>query len=214
MPNKNGTANGFLSYLPMHATDTVSRKLWVTNLKQSNQLQGPKYTSRLTRHFYPRSYGPGPMMVTGRAESQEDYQDLAVFIRQHHETVMTGEITPIYTDTHFIGGYRHLLQLVIPAEGIWLQGWVDRFTLSKYGNFDPAPTYTFSFFIAHDPRSVAVENSFVIRKWFTPDPNDLGAGAPVQASNSKKQTTPSRTRNNKTPIPSPNTRLNKPGRPN
>lgn len=139
--------------------------LWIMSLKQNNQLEGPRAQSRLTRHFYPRSYGPGELIVSGRAASQKNLQDLAIFIRGHQSSIVNGGVQ---ID-------KKMMTLVIPTEGIFLQGFIPRFNLIKRGVFAPIPEYTFNFVITYDPNhtSQSLVISHIVKKWFTGSPSDI-----------------------------------------
>ena len=170
--SKNG-ANGFLSYLPVNSNQVLSQPLWVTKIGQDNQLQGVTHQSPTTRHFYPRSYAPGVISITAQAASQVEYQTIAVFIRAHQEMMITGGIVQIYTSASQVSGYQHLLQLIIPEEGMYLQGWINQFALIKKGVFDPAPIFQFGYNIARDYHSTNVEISHALRQWFTASNTDI-----------------------------------------
>lgn len=168
------THNALISYYPIIAnTNNTSetKYLWITKIAQTNELSGPTYNSKNTRHFYPRSYGPGDYQITGVAQSQEDYQLISRFIRKHQEQMVSG-VKQIYVDQATIGSYKYLMNLIIPSENIFVQGWINSFTINKKGVFDPAPEYTFPFTIGWDSHSTNIDSSFSIEKWYSPNRTD------------------------------------------
>lgn len=144
-------------YVPFPSVPTPTaelpraKPLWVTKIKQINKLEGKYGQSLLTRHFYPRSFGYGNLQITGIAGSsldptsnemidgQQTYQNLAQFIREHQTTLVS--------QLDLFNNY--LMNLQIFAEGIYVRGFVDKFTLTKRGVFEPAPEYNFEFIIVH-----------------------------------------------------------------
>lgn len=148
------------------------KRLWVMQLEQAHQLQGNSAQSRFTRHFYPRSYAPGAMQVTGRCRTEKEYQELARFIRTHQRRLITSPYN-FARLAHNAKGYQLLMKLGIPDEGVSLRGWIPNFNLSKRGVFNPAPEFTFQFDIAFDPHSTPIEVSHALRKWYGPGRGDI-----------------------------------------
>lgn len=171
MPLTTKNQTGSLRYqkiLPNGVIITPSISLWITHLQQDNQLVGPTAQSRNTRHFYPRSYGPGDLIIQGIAPDQHSYQELAAFIRGHQEYLLTNLKPTISSgNDKYISKYQGLLNLNIPSEQIYYFGWVGTFMLQKRGVFEPAPKWDFNFIIARDENSENVAISHAIKKQFT-----------------------------------------------
>jgi len=126
-----------------------SQDLWIEKLTQDNGIEGQSYQSRFTRHFYPRYYSPGNLSVSCITNSQEKYQEMAMFIRSHHK-FMANLPTSTYANAFDNGMSPFLMTLSIPNEGILMQGIVDSFNLNKKGVFDPAPKFNLNFIILYD----------------------------------------------------------------
>lgn len=144
--------NGYLEY---EVDGTRFRHLlYIDSITQPQALTGTSVQSRMTRRFYPRSHMPGDITVTGRCLSQTEYQKLGLFIRKHQRAMIN---TPPGIVFHKLNttnpGYRRLMKLYVYREGVLVRGFIERFTISKRGVFDPAPQFTFSFKVIYDPNS-------------------------------------------------------------
>jgi len=150
-------SNSYLQFTrrtPRGHSHTYTFQLWITKISQDNMLSGITAQSATTRHFYPRSYGPGDYQVVGIMPSQELYQELAVWIRLHQEYVINSfAINTTKLETRSVIDSSGLLTLKIPSEQINVVGWISYFSLIKTGVFAPAPEYEFSFTIARDQDS-------------------------------------------------------------
>ena len=144
------------------------QELFVMDLEQTHELSGTTAQSRLYRQFYPRAYAPGDMKVSGRCRSQEEYQQLGLFIREHQRRLLDSPANVMFNRADLTNpGYQRLLRLSVPSEGIILRGYVQRFTISKRGVHDPAPEYSFDFVVVFDPHAIDIEASSVIQQYFT-----------------------------------------------
>jgi hypothetical protein len=170
-PNKQNGKWGRISYFDgaRHSYD-----LWVTAVEQTFTLSGTASQSRQTKHFYPHGLGLGPMHVSVVCPSQEDYQATARFIRRHQEVLInipdSERFTPL---AHNIPS--RLLTLSIPSEGIQNLGFIEAFTLTKKGVFDPAPKYTFDFQTIVDPHTSNFFISHALVKWSESNLANTGA---------------------------------------
>lgn len=164
MAKKNPT--GILSYNLGAGNASNTFDLWIDSITQSNSLSGNSSQSRLTKHFYPHAHMPGDYVLEGTASSQKDYQNLAIYIRNHQVAMMNQPVDESFTRVAG-AGFRRLLTLSVPSEGLWIRGFVPRFTLTKRGVFEPAPKFTFNFFVVFDSHSTDIRLSSEIRKYFT-----------------------------------------------
>lgn len=161
--------NALLSYEVEGIKQT--HKLWVMKVSQDNRLSGAKHQSRIKAHFYPRAHAPGNMMLSGRCHSQEDYQQLAKFIRIHHRHIINAPDTEMFHRfDNGNPGYLRLLRLSIPSENIYIRGWVDTFMIQKKGVFEPAPEFQLSFFIVFDHLAQNFAISHRIRQYYDNEP--------------------------------------------
>jgi hypothetical protein len=144
-----------------------SRGLWVMEISQGHELSGSAYQSRTKRHFYPRSYAPGDIVVKGRCSSQEQLQTLSLFIRMHQRAIMAMPRNQRFARINTSSpGYQRLLRLSIPSERLLVRGWVSNFSIIKKGVFDPAPEYTFNFFVVFDNTAQNIALSHRIRRFY------------------------------------------------
>lgn len=166
---KEDASNAVLSS-PLNNRVNLSKKLfkqdlWITRISQPNQLSGQSYQSRFTKHFYPRYYSPGNLSVECITNSQQNYQEVATFIRGHHK-FMANLPTSTYAQSFQANISPFLMTLSIPNEGILLQGIVPSFNLNKKGVFDPAPAFNFDFIILYDSsRSSDAYVSSAVKTW-------------------------------------------------
>ncbi len=95
--------------------------------------------------------------------------------------MINSPVTDRFARTTAVGnttnGYRRLLQLHIPSEGILCRGWVASFSLQNKGFQEPAPTYSFNFFIAFDQMAENIGISHQIKKVYTQDDNVFASKA-------------------------------------
>jgi hypothetical protein len=140
-------------------------------VSQQHQLSGAKHQSRLKAHFYPRAHMPGNLMVTGRCESQEDYQRLARFIRRHQRAMISAPPEELLHrfDTGN-DGYLRLLRFSLPSENIFIRGWIDKFAINKRGVFEPVPEYQLSIFVVFDHLAQNFPISHRIRQYYDNEP--------------------------------------------
>lgn len=135
--------------------NTNTFAMWVMQYTQAHQLAGQEYQSKLFKHFYPRSYSPGDMMVTGRVPYQNDYDNLAEFIRSHQITMMGQPGLSNIADGNS-SSTLSLMILGIPSEGIEVSGIVKQFQAGAK-RFNVAPEFQFNFFIVQDRHSTLTE---------------------------------------------------------
>jgi hypothetical protein len=65
-------------------------------------------------------------------------------------------------------GNRMLMWLTIPSEYISVKGWIPVFQRINRGVFEPAPEYTFDFYVAFDRLSADPLISHAIREFYSP----------------------------------------------
>jgi len=175
MANSNAPTNASLSFVANNpGTKDVSYiiPLWVMKLSQSHSLSGSSHQSKHAKFFYPRAYAPGNMSVSGRLRDEREWQSLAFFIRNHQR-----ELANIPFDQRFSringknDGYKRLMKLSVPSEGIALRGWIDTFKIAKKGYKNVAPEYSFDFFVVFDNTATNIGISSRVQKYY-----DLGLG--------------------------------------
>lgn len=141
---------GELSYLD----DSIvqSHPIYIVSISQPQSLSGSTAQSANYRHFYPRSHLPGDIEVQGFCKSQDEYQQLALFIRQHQRALLN---TPNDVRYQFPNSQdsQRLLLLDVPTEQTHWRGFVKTFGMVKKGVFVPAPTYTFNLVVVFDSTS-------------------------------------------------------------
>lgn len=149
--------------------------LWVMGLNQTHALGGSSAQSKWFKHFYTKSYSPGVMNVTGRVRTQHRYDQLAEFIRAHHEVLLSGES---FSNTSE-GIQIPLMKLSIPSENLYMDGWIENFQ-GGAKKFNPAPEFSFDFFIIRDNHSANYEMipASVIRSWW--EGHSIYAGHEIQ----------------------------------
>lgn len=94
---------------------------------------------------------------------------------------MTDRFARLYTGN--TAGFRRLLQLSIPTEGILVRGWAENFSVVNKGFADPAPKYNFDFFVVFDQMSEDIGISHTIKGVYNEDDN-------VYADRKRKVTRP------------------------
>lgn len=58
--------------------------LWISEVAADFSLTGQVGQSRMTRTFFPRSFNTVTLTITGNVASTQEYNRLALFIREHH----------------------------------------------------------------------------------------------------------------------------------
>lgn len=121
--------------------------------------------------MYPRSYAPGEIQINGICQSHTRYHELSLFIRQHQIAIVDSPVTDRFARVNSgnTTGFRRLLQLSIPSEGILQRGWIDEFRVVNKGVFDPAPEYQFSFFVVFDQLGLDMGISHQIKAAYDSD---------------------------------------------
>jgi hypothetical protein len=152
----------------LHYEGTEPHPLWVMEYSGSGGMAGTTYQSKTYRHWYPLSYQLSALHVIGRVQTQQDYADLAEYIRGHQ--IFIGRSVGLLTDSK-------LLKLTLPSEGLLLTGVIKSFTAGRQ-RFNPAPPWEFDFEIYRDPlqdRRGALVTSTVNVGWLGED----GGGGPT-----------------------------------
>lgn len=161
--------------------------MWVTDFSQPHQLNGNYAQSKNYQHFYPSNYAPGSITVNGRVPTQNDYNNLAAFIRGHHEELMKlpGQ-TSLETSSEL-----PLITLFVANEGLIAQGMIQQFQ-GGAKRFNQAPPFTFDFFVVEDSQDIAtklVPSSVIRNTWsgnFIDEGNALVTGS-IDSSTSSLQ---------------------------
>jgi hypothetical protein len=110
---------------------------------------------------------PGDITVRGRCESQRHYQQLGQFIRKHQREMVNMPPDERFSRINTINpGYHRLLRLSIPHEPLYVRGWIDNFAITKRGVHDPAPEYSFNFFVVFDQSARDIGISHRIQKYY------------------------------------------------
>jgi hypothetical protein len=123
--------------------------------------------------------------VKGRCPNHTEYQELSLFIRTHQWAMINSPATDRFSRLQAQGqttnGYRRLLQLSIPSEGVLCRGWIDKFSLTNKGTQVVAPEFSFTFFVAFDQMAENIGISHQIKKVYDSDDNVFAsrAKAPV-----------------------------------
>jgi len=158
---------GSLSYAAAaagHTPPTSTHNIIITSIEQGLQLDGSTAQSRRMRQFYPRSHVPGDLVVNGICRSQEEYQQLAYFIR-HNQWAILGTPGGNFQRIHSVSTNR-LLLLDVPTENNQWRGFIKTFGMTKKGVHDPAPTYTFNFVVVFDDLAQNLGISSRIKKYY------------------------------------------------
>lgn len=138
------------------STSLQQHPIMITSFSQSQELDGETKQSRTGRFFYPRSHMPGDIAIEGICSSQDEYQELALFVRKHQRLMLTVKrISQLQDDD-----VAKLLTLDIPTEQVRVRGFIKQFGMVKKGVFVPAPTYTFNFLVVLDntARNIGISN--------------------------------------------------------
>lgn len=145
--------------------------LWVMEYSQEHSLGGSSSQSRWFKHFYPRSYSPGAITVTGRVRTQQRYDQVSEFIRDHQQVM-------IQRAGYSNSGTKNqlpLMRLSIPFENLYVEGWVNSFAAGAK-RFNPAPEFTLDFVVVKDNHSMNSEMrpASVLRSWWNGSIIDVG----------------------------------------
>lgn len=141
--------------------------LYVEKLSQSHTLSGSSSQGRYSKHFYARSYAPGDMELKVRCRSQDDYQNLALFVREHQRTLVA-QPGKFEVTSSASAGFKRLLRLSVPSENIFYHGWIKTITISKKGVFEQAPECTLTYTVAFDNGfTEKTKQSLQIKSWTT-----------------------------------------------
>ena len=142
---KNGvfeTSSGRINLNTKRNTTIQSRfDLWVTEVDYGFAATGQKAVSKYYSRHYPKSFHLTPVTVNGICHNEDEYDDLANFIRE-------GQIALSYEP-------KNVFRLFIPAARIDCLGSIDAFKagfISNNTGVPVAPTFTFDFVIFKDLR--------------------------------------------------------------
>lgn len=178
--------NGHLLYTADGVTKSFD--FYIEKFSQPLSLTGSQAQTRLSRQFYPRGFSPGNGQITARATSQDSYQRFSKFVRDHHVVMINTPSKMAFTRTDTASpGYNRLMRLVIDGEGILWRGWIPSFTLTKKGVMEPAPQFSFEFFMVFDTHAnnIYVSNQ-IVKLWW-----QQKVTPPVQVSGGKVEAMPS-----------------------
>jgi hypothetical protein len=150
-------------------------RLWIDEYIQVHTLAGTSSQSKLFSHFYPRSYSPGAISFKGKVPSQTDYNNLATYIRNHHELLMRSPGMSNLGTTQL-----PLMSMKIPSEGVTVVGVIERFTAGAK-RFAVAPPFEFDFTVINDAHSknTNIHPGFSKRAMWTGDFIDEGKSTPA-----------------------------------
>ena len=165
--------NAYLQYRLANGRSTY--RMWVMDIQQTHNLAGMSAQSKMFQHFYPKSYSPGAIDVTGRVRTQEDYDSLADYIRKHQLLLVSGGG---FSNTGPSEGQIPLIRMGIPSEALIVEGWIDSFQAGAR-RFNPAPEFKFSFYVVKDAHSANSDMipAYAMRKWWSGE--DIGLN-PIQ----------------------------------
>lgn len=164
--------NSFLSYTPYNKKTALRFNMYVMEYSQPHVLSGTNQQSKLYQHFYPKSYSPGDISVIGRVVSQTDYDNLSVYIRNFHLSLMSAPGSSNAAN----GEQIPLMTLYIDGEGINVQGIVKTFAAGAK-RFNVAPQFTFDFTVIKDAHSANSDMipGYAVRQMWTGAFVDEGA---------------------------------------
>lgn len=145
-------ANAYLAYVApgKGKAPSVARSFlfWLEVIEQGHEMSGSMAQSQLFQHFYARSYVGGPISLTGRVKTQEQYNLLGEFIRTHQLTMVSASGgSNVGNDT-----VLPLMRLGIPSENLYYTGWINAFE-AGVKHFNVAPQFITSFQVAADKHS-------------------------------------------------------------
>lgn len=140
--------NAYLKFTPRNGK-TETYNMWVMSYTQPHQLGGSPSQSKWYQHFYPRSYSPGAISVRGRVPYQTDYDNMARFIRTHHELMVgSAGLSNLGTQSSQIP----LMSMGILGEGLYVEGLIGSFQAGAK-RWNIAPEFTFDFMVIKDAHS-------------------------------------------------------------
>lgn len=140
--------NSFLKYTPIGKKTALRYNMYVMEYSQPHALSGSAQQSKLYKHWYPKSYSPGDITVVGRVRDQTDYDNLAVFIRGFHQSLMSAAGRSNAAN----GNQIPLMRLYIDGEGVNIDGVIKSFKAGAQ-RFNVAPQFTFDFTVIKDSHS-------------------------------------------------------------
>lgn len=173
--------NAYLQFWDSNTGQYVRRNIWVDKIEQAHTMSGSTAQTLWFQHFYPKSYAPGPVKVSGRVPTQAHYDRLADHIRMHHGLLAEerGNSTIKGTndsDTYHLNLMKlEVLKNIQPPEyyakeqfTVW--GWVISFPAGAK-RFNPAPPFTFDFEVILDRHSKnttpdLVSKEYNASQWF------------------------------------------------
>lgn len=129
-------------------------RFWPETFEQTHGLTGSKFQSHTWQHFYSKNYTAGQLHITGRVRYQEQYDQLAQFIRDHQFLM----VTQIGASNDGKGDEISLLFLSIPSENLSWTGWIPSFE-GGAKRFAVAPPLDFQFEVVSDRHST---NQYII----------------------------------------------------
>jgi hypothetical protein len=164
--NSHRNANAYISYVrPSVNGDSTNRifSFWLERLEQTHEINGQVIQAQTYQHFYARNYISGKLALTGRVKTQEDYDQLAEFVRSH-------QLLMVNTSGGADIGSKllPLMKLGIASENLYYTGWIDNFPAGAK-RFNPAPQFTTQFTVASDKHSTndKIIPSYLKRATFT-----------------------------------------------
>lgn len=137
--------------IPAHAGKAAKVRVfrfWPETLEQTHGLTGTKSQSHTWQHFYSKNYAGGQLHITGRVRYQEQYDQLAQFIRDHQFLM----VTQIGASNDHKGDQISLMTLSVPTENLTWSGWIPAFE-GGAKRFNPAPPIDFNFEVIVDRHS-------------------------------------------------------------
>lgn len=155
---------GTISYTDNEGFKSFDLK--VTSIAQPLTLDGSSAQTRTKKQFYPRSYVPGDIAVEGICDSQDHYQQLALFIREHQLSILNANRSERFNTPTSTAGYQHLLLLDIPTEQLQNRGFIKKFGMDKKGLLEPAPKFTFNFTVVFEPNARNFALSSRVRRYY------------------------------------------------
>lgn len=164
--------NSYLQYTDDQTGIKQTYRMWTMEYTQPHTLAGADSQSKMYKHFYPRSYSPGEIAVTGRVPLQKDYDNLGEFVRKHHLVLMRSS----GLSNVGIGAQLPLMRLAIPNEGIYVEGILKSFQAGAK-RFAVAPQFTFNFTVVKDSHSknANMNAGYALRNFWTGTFIDQGA---------------------------------------
>lgn len=140
--------NAYLQYIDDQSGNPQTYRMWVMEYSQPHILSGSDSQAKLYKHFYPRSYSPGDVAVQGRVPTQQDYNNLAEFIRKHHLVLMRSPGQSNISGTSQL----RLMRFCIPTENFYVEGIIKTFRAGAK-RFAVAPEFQLNFTVVKDAHS-------------------------------------------------------------